>query len=552
MLEWLTLSITPTQIAILVTMPMLSLYAILSGAGTPTVRSYIMVSIYMIALFIGRRGQWLNSLSVAALIILLWNPGALFELSFQLSFLAVFSIGTLLEKRGISKVVKEWSVPVSQAARDHGTARKRGLIVDRVTTALFITVAAVLGTAPVVALVFKQFPLISPVTNLILTPFICFVILPLGFFTGFTALILNMDTMPLSGITDWITHITLHGVKLISEIPYANLHVPNPSFIEVLLYFLSLFILVKGGSRLRFIPVIVIIVIYLVRPYLNPPEFRVTFLDVGQGDASLVETPDRGIILIDGGKEGSDTGRRVIAPYLWSKGIDSIDYLVLSHPHRDHYGGLLHVVDHFDTGEVWFNGRVIPEAQVFFARIIEKGIPLRILKRGDFMETGGYRITALHPYDGYYSDSDGGDISDQNSDSLVLKAESGDLSVLFTGDIELEAEEDIMHLGKWIRSDIMKVPHHGGRGSSSGDFLEAVDPDVAVISAGKNNSFGHPHEETIRRYEQHGIRVYRTDRDGAVTISKVDEGYDVKTSRDFEFKEVRGWQDELRNVKLLL
>jgi competence protein ComEC len=327
---------------------------------------------------------------------------------------------------------------------------------------------------------------------------------------------------------------------------------PNPSFIEVVLYFLSLFILVKGGSRLRFIPVIVIIGVYLVRPYLNPPEFRVTFLDVGQGDASLVETPDRGAILIDGGKDGSDAGRRVIAPYLWSKGIGSIDYVILSHPHRDHYGGFLHILDHFDLGEVWYNGRVVPEAEVFFARVIAKGIPLRILKRGDFMDTGGYRMTALHPYDGYYSDSDGGDISDQNSDSLVLKVESGDLSVLFTGDIELEAEEDIMHLEGWSRSDIIKVPHHGGRGSSSGDFIEAVDPDVGVISAGKNNSFGHPHEETLRRYKQHGVRLYRTDRDGAVTVTKSDEGYDVKTSRDFEFQKVKSWQDELRNVKLLL
>jgi competence protein ComEC len=551
-LEWLTLSLTPTQIAILLTMPVLGLYAMLSGAATPTVRSFIMVSIYMIALFIGRRGQWLNSLSVAALIILLWNPGALFELSFQLSFLAVFSIGTFLEKKGTKWGVKEWSAPVTPSANDQGAVRKKGIVSDRVTTALFITVAAILGTAPVVALVFKQFPLISPVTNLILTPVICFVILPLGFFTGFTALILNMDTMPLSEVTDWLTRMTLHGVKLFSEVPYASLHVPNPSFLQVIIYFIALFILVKGSSRLRFIPVIVMIGVYLMRPYMTPAEFRVTFLDVGQGDASLVETPDREVILIDGGRDGSDAGRRVIAPYLWAKGIGSIDYVILSHPHSDHYGGLLHILDHFDTGEVWHNGRVLPEAEVFFTRVVEKGIPLRILRRGDVVEARGYRITALHPYDGYYSGSHGSEVSDQNSDSLVLKVESGDLSVLFTGDIELEAEEDMMHLEGWIRSDIIKVPHHGGRSSSSVIFIEAVDPDVAVISAGKSNSFGHPHEETLRRYKQYGVRTYRTDLDGAVTILKAGKGYDVKTSRDFEFQRVKSWQDELRNLKLLL
>jgi competence protein ComEC len=195
---------------------------------------------------------------------------------------------------------------------------------------------------------------------------------------------------------------------------------------------------------------------------------------------------------------------------------------------------------------------VLPEAEVFFTRVVEKGIPLRILRRGDVVEARGYRITALHPYDGYYSGSHGSEVSDQNSDSLVLKVESGDLSVLFTGDIELEAEEDMMHLEGWIRSDIIKVPHHGGRSSSSVIFIEAVDPDVAVISAGKSNSFGHPHEETLRRYKQYGVRTYRTDLDGAVTILKAGKGYDVKTSRDFEFQRVKSWQDELRNLKLLL
>jgi competence protein ComEC len=241
-----TLLLTPTQIAVIFTMPVLIMYAVMSGASTPTVRSFIMVFIYMSALFLGRRGEWLNSLSIAAVIILLWNPEALFGLSFQLSFLAVFSIGYVLERRNEDEVQNEEDKKKNTDFRDFimKTAGKT-------RAAMLITIAAVLGTAPIVVLFFKQFPLISPVTNLIVTPLICFVILPLGFFSGFTALLFNMDTMPLNGLIDSITHFALVLIQLFSEIPYSSLHVPNPSFILIILYFLSLFLLLRGKYILQ-------------------------------------------------------------------------------------------------------------------------------------------------------------------------------------------------------------------------------------------------------------------------------------------------------------
>jgi competence protein ComEC len=570
LLTRMTLYITPAQVAIVLTLPVLVFYALISGTSTPTVRSLIMVFIYMFALFLGRRGQWLNSLSIAAIIILLFQPEALFELSFQLSFIAVLSIGYVVEKKS---GVRSEELGVEQGQRDtkeqdkgHGYLVKKAF--EKITTVTLITIAAVLGTAPIVILAFKQFPLISPITNLIITPLACFIILPLGFFTGFIALLVNMSSMPLSGLNDAITHFALNLITTFSNIPYSNLHVHNPSFVIVVLYFFSLVFIIKSKPKWRFLPLVFVICLYSVSPYLfSDNSFRITFLDVGQGEASLVKLPDKKVMLIDGGTYDPDMGRRVVAPYLWSKGIKSVDYLVLSHPHPDHYGGLIYIMDNFKVGEVWLNGRMIPGSEVFFQKIQEKKIPYKILRRGDVLEASAssakdYKIFVFHPYDEFYADSPRGEFSNQNSASLVLKIDTGDASALFTGDIEVEAEENLMFLGRWLRSDVIKVPHHGGRTSSSLEFLKSVNPQVAVASAGENNPFNHPHRETIERYNSFGVRLFRTDIDGAVTVTPSPnplprgEGvrgrvYEIKTYWDSRFKEVHGVRDEIRNLRLL-
>jgi competence protein ComEC len=337
----MTLYITPSQIAVITTLPVLFLYALISGASIPTVRSFIMVIIYMLALFLGRKGQWLNSLSIAAVIILFWQPGAVYELSFQLSFVAVLSIGYVLEARGKRQEAAGNGLEEESKTTENpeklriGTGRQQKLIkkiYEKVKTGMLMTVAAVMGTAPVAALVFKQFPLVAPVTNLLVTPLVCFVILPLGFFAGFSALLLNLPSMPLNEITEAVTELVLWLVTLFSSLPYASFHVHAPTALMTVCYYISLFLIFKRGVRSRskweLLPLAVVIIWYLSGPYLNGNSFKVTFLDVGQGEAAQIDLPDNKTMLIDGGAERPDIGRMVVAPFLWSKGIKRIDYIV--------------------------------------------------------------------------------------------------------------------------------------------------------------------------------------------------------------------------------
>lgn len=541
----MTLYITPTQSATLLTVPVLAIYALISGASTPTIRSLIMVFIYMFALFLGRKNQLLNSLSIAALIILLWQPMSFFDLSFQLSFIAVLSIWYVVEGRHNKeqgeerKVSQQFLIYIKKA-------------IDGIKTLVLITIAVVIVTTPIVAIVFKQFSLISPITNLIITPFVCFIILPIGLFTSFMALLFNLSSLPLSGLIDGITHFVLNLIKVFSSIPYSSLHIHNPSFMIIVSYFASLILIIKNKNKWRFLPFVIVVCLYLVSPYLFPNNsLKITFFDVGQGDASLVQLPDKKVMLIDGSTYEPDIGRMVIAPYLWSKGIRRVDFMVVSHPHPDHYGGLIYVMESFKVGEVWLNGRTATGIEGFFQKMQKKRIPYRILKRGDLLDTGGYKIFVFHPYEGFYANSPRGSFSNQNSDSLVLKIESNDVSTLFTGDIETEAEENLIHLGKYLKSKILKVPHHGGRTSSSERFLKAVNPQIAVVSVGKNNTFNHPHQETVERYKNIGARLFRTDIDGAITIISKNKSFEIKTYYDSRLMRVKGLKDEIRNLGIL-
>lgn len=247
----------------------------------------------------------------------------------------------------------------------------------------------------------------------------------------------------------------------------------------------------------------------------------VHYLDVGQGDSEFVQLPNGECMLIDAGdmNYGGE-----ITEQIKSLGYDKIDYLIATHPHADHIGGMSEVIENFEIGEIYMP-RAITNTATFeelLNTISDKGLSISTARSETVIEeSGGLTMEFLAPCSAEYDDL--------NNYSAVLKITYNDSSFIFTGDAEDVSENEMLENSySKLNSDVLKVGHHGSKYSTTEDFLNAVSPEYAVISCGKDNSYGHPHSETVKRLTDAGVKLYRTDRLGAVTISTNGDGsYDV-------------------------
>lgn len=249
----------------------------------------------------------------------------------------------------------------------------------------------------------------------------------------------------------------------------------------------------------------------------------VYFIDVGQGDAVLIRTPQGRVILIDA---GSASAGEAVLRYLAEKGISQIDLVVGTHPHEDHIGGLMAVLENLPVGKVIDSGKIHSSQtyEKYLTLIDQKKIPFEIGRAGNKIHLdSSITLKILHP---------GPDVesSDLNNVSVVIQLCYGQVDFVFTGDAETEAEAEILERGYHRAAvTILKVGHHGSSSSTSEDFLKAVAPDVAVISLGRDNPYGHPHDETLSRLNEAGARIYRTDRMGNIMITTDGSSYHVET-----------------------
>jgi competence protein ComEC len=559
----LTLQVDPKKIAAWITLPLVIFYTLLAGGQVATVRSLMMITAALAALLLDRENALMHSLAAAALVILVAGPQALFDISFQLSFISVLSIGY---------IVALWS--------EFGIKSPNMVQKLRNSTVLLIIISLTtsLATGPLVAHYFNQVSFAGIISNMVVVPFAGMVVVPLGLFSGVLSLFTHH--LPLAALNQFIADLFIRTVAFFSRLPFAEFHPPSPGILWLLCYGALVIVsagLIRTGLLYRFKPLeysarasrASIIVIALAgtllaaiatHPLLAKRAIEVSFPDVGQGDCAFIKFSSGENILIDGGgtyDDRFDIGRRILAPYLWNKGVRRLDLVVLSHPHPDHMNGLKFILKKFDVAEVWTHGQDadLPGYDEFNRLIAEKNIRRKFVSAGDPpVQLGSAELRVLHPARGFHS-RERQAYAAENDRSLVVRVAFHDLVLLFTGDVGTEAEKDLIKRGQDLKCDLLKVPHHGSKSSSSEAFVSAARPKAAVVTVGRGNRYHHPSGEVISRYENSGTGIYRTDRDGAIDLSGDGGAFKAVTWNERELNRICRagrasiWEQERENLK---
>jgi len=508
----------PLRLRALLSMGLITFYAALAGGSPSVVRAAVMADVYLLAVVLDREADPLNTLAISALALLLWQPLFVWDVGFQLTFVATWAILAAVNWRPLLRLPTPWR---------WGTAP------------LVLSVAAFLGTAPILASSFHRISPVAILANLPIVP-LSGLLTGAGMLFGLMAMAIPQSLGLFVTLIGFFIELLVNLAGWFARLPLASVQLPSPSSPMVACYYIALGAAAAAVGRrwLRWASMsaalaFVILVGARLVPVFQNDIVRVTVLDVGQGDAVLLELPGGRTILIDGGgvfDDRFDIGEQVVVPFLLSRWIARLDLVVLSHPHPDHLNGLAAVLRHFPVGAVWDGGqRVASPSYLWFEEVLRhKRIPHKILQAGyRTSEFEPIEIAVLHPPTTLLRGSPRGRSSDVNSNSLVLLLRYRDVRVLLPGDIEDEAERLLVDQGADLSAQVLKVPHHGGRTSSSLPFLERVRPTVAVVSAGYRNRFLHPHQETLERYRAMGIELYRTDRHGAVTVTTDGRTIDV-------------------------
>ncbi|HYD41971.1 MAG TPA: DNA internalization-related competence protein ComEC/Rec2 [Anaeromyxobacter sp.] len=496
---WLAERTDPGALAAAICLPATAMYALGTGANPPVLRAAVAAAIGLGGVFLRREHDAANALALAALVLLAVEPAAALDPSFQLSFAAVAGLAL-------------WAGPLRRAvpfAAAPGTWRRR--LGEPLLQGACATVAASLATAPVLAFHFRQLPLLGLPANLAALPLGAGLTL-LGAVAGAAA---SLDAAAAAPFL-WAAWPLARALRAISDVAaaprWSTFGLGSPGLLgAVACAGLALLATRLRGKR-RWATAAAAAACLVAPPWLRAEAARarggleVIFLSVGQGDAALLRLPDGSAVLVDGGGAvggGADPGERDVVPLLRDLGVRRLAAVFLSHPHPDHALGLATVLDAFPVAHAFGNGAPGDgEAAAVVARL--RPAPLA---PGESWERAGVRFQAV-----------GGPRAalGENDASLVLRVEFGRTAILFAGDVEAAGEDAAVRAGG-LAADVVKVPHHGSRSSSSPAFVAAVAPRFAVVSAGAGNRFGFPAADVVARWSAAGAQVERTDR-GAVRL----------------------------------
>jgi competence protein ComEC len=519
--------------ALLTCLPVIA-YTALTGFQVSAERAMIMGLVFLFSLVIGREREMWSTLALAGLLVVVLDPHSIFSVSAQLSFLAVVGILWLAPGIYAKLALSTEEQVVKSRALNRFYLYVAGLVAATISATVFLL--------PVATFYFHRIPTITIPANLALVPVLGLFVLCLGLSASLILFISPPISHFLLQTGSWILDRVMETLQFWTRFDWSALWGVSPHFLEVLLFYallLSLFYSrrfawAKVGLAATLCLAGLDATYWLHRSYYNQ-NLRVTYLDVGQGNAALVEFPGRERMLIDGGGspgDDFDVGEMVVAPFLYYSKIRRVDYIVLTHPDTDHMKGLRFIASRFGPKEFWYNGERsdAPSFRELMRLVKEKGIKVlthQDLKEG--REIGGAQVAVIHP-PGVEDVKPWGKALTSNDRSLVLRISDKGRSFLFPGDLESTGEGILLlREGARLKSDVLLVPHHGSRGSCTKAFLEDVAPRICVVSSGASNPFGFPHQQALTRLQEAGCRIMRTDQMGAIELTVGPEKLHIKT-----------------------
>ena len=489
------------------------IFMVIVNMSSSVVRAGISTIIAIFATLIYRKQDTYTTISIALLLTLLNNPFAIFDVGLQLSYLATLSIIIFYSKF----TQKQFNNKVKKYLYESA----------------MLTFSANILILPITIYEFNTIPINSIISNLLAGPLLGICII-LGMFTVIISIILFPVSKLIAFPLQIILKILIKIIELISKIPFGNYTVKTPWFIVVVLTYAIIATLIYNKKRITKILTMITLIIFIVMQvcdFINiDGKLKIYFIDVGQGDSMIVKTVRGKNILIDGGGSKDpdyDIGEKILVPYLLDRRIKTLDYVIISHFDEDHATGVAQILGKIDVSSIILTRQL--EENDIYRHILsiakEKKIKLIYVKEGDVLKIGGIKISIIHPENKLMINNP------MNNNSIVCKVEYNSFSMLLTGDIEMEAEELILRKNINLKADVLKVAHHGSKTSTTGEFLKAINPKVALIGVGKNNNFGHPSNEVIQRLKENGTRIYRTDENGEISITVNKKGRIIKIQR---------------------
>lgn len=522
----------------------LILYMFITNFSPSITRAGIMGIILLFSKLRHRKNDIYTAISISLLLILIYNPFLIQNLGLQLSYGGV--VGIVIFNKSILKFLK--NIKVKNKVYKYKIKPKIQKYLDKIKEIISVSISVQIAILPIILYNLNTFNPYFLITNLVLSLVIGPIVI-----LGFLFIIIAYLNAPIAEI---ISPLMSEGIKIlnfisnIGKLPFSKIYVATLSLFSILIYYLSLIALFfsyniysskkpnktqiriknlialmkiklrQNKPKIKYILAIIIFLIFVIN--LIPQNLKIHFIDVGQGDSSLIITPQNKTILIDGGGSSSsdfDVGESTLIPYILDRGFTKIDVVIISHFDQDHIGGILTLLQELKVGKVYISKQT--EKSENYKKFFEI-VNNRRIKVYEVVAGNRIHVEKKLYFDVLWPTESQIITNVINNNGIVCNLHYKNFSMLFTGDIEEIAEKEILKLysqnKNLLKANILKVGHHGSKTSSTSEFLDVVKPQVAVIGVGKNNKFGHPNDGVLQSINDLNCKIFRTDLNGEISI----------------------------------